>query len=93
MVLLRGHGIEVSALMPKDQPEGTQNVKLNADPNNPAPFPSYLSLEIFDNCEYSRRTPQEWLEMGAEDGVRKPVPGRALLPTRDDVHHCKCTLQ
>ena len=27
--------------------------------------------------------------MGEDYGVRKPVPGKALLPTRDDQHNCK----
>ena len=30
--------------------------------------------------------------MGKENGARKPVPGKALLPTRDDVHHCESML-
>ena len=37
-------------LMPKQQTLGSvQDVKLNADPKDPAPFPAYLPLEIFDN--------------------------------------------
>ncbi len=88
--LLKKQGIDTALLMPKNQPEGaSKNIKLNKDPNNPAPFPPYLPLEIFDNGEFDCRTPEEWLEMGRENGVRKPVPGKALLPTRDDIHHCK----
>lgn len=66
-------------------------VQLNCDQNDPAPFPSYLSLETFDNAEYETREPSEWLAMGwvAGEGVRKPVPGRALLPTRDDLAQCE----
>ena len=76
--------------MPKHQTEGSSiNIKLNKDGDDPAPFPAYLPLHIFDNKEYDCRTPEEWLEMGQENGVRKPVPGKALLPARDDVHQCK----
>ena len=76
--------------MPKKQISGMKNVKLNADPANPAPFPAYLPLEIFDNYEYDCRTPSEWLEMGQDEennNIRKPVPGKALLSSRDDLHH------
>ena len=75
--------------MPRKQNNGMKDVKLNADPNNPAPFPAYLPLEIFDNFEFDCRTPEEWLLMGIEEegGARKPVPGKALLSSRDDVHH------
>ena len=75
--------------MPKKQSNGFKSVKLNADSENPAPFPPYLSLDIFDDDEYDCRTPSEWLELGLEGNVRKPIPGRALLPTRDDTHQCK----
>lgn len=74
--------------MPKKQEGGTERITLNADNSDPAPFPPYLPLETFDNEEYDCRTPQEWLDLGQENGVRKPVPGKALLPTRDDTHHC-----
>lgn len=74
--------------MPKNQPENAV-VMLNADAEEPAPFASFLPLDIFDNTEYEMYNPTEWLELGREDGVRKPVPAKALLPTRDDVHHRK----
>ena len=86
--LLEEENITTAQLMPKEQPAGiVSGVKLNTDPSNPAPFPSYLPLEVFDDEEYDSRTVHEWLHMGEEDGIRKPVPGRALLPTRDDSHH------
>jgi dynein heavy chain len=66
-----------------------KNIKLNADPNNPAPFPPYLPLFLFDDEEYESRRPEEWLELGVENGVRKPVPGKSLLPTKDDVQNSK----
>lgn len=53
------------------------------DPDNPAPFPAFLDLDTFDNTEYDIRTPQEWLELGEENGVRKPVPARSLLPVQN----------
>lgn len=73
-------GIKTEQLMPKDQ---NGPVKLNSDPDDPAPFPAYLPLDIFDNEEFDCRLPQEWIQMGMEDGHRKPVPGMALLPTND----------
>jgi dynein heavy chain len=84
--LLADHNITTPMLMPKQQTGGLKSVKLNADPKDPAPFPSYLPLEIFDSTEHDCRTFSEWLQMGEEEGVRKPVPGKALLPTRDDQH-------
>ncbi|TGZ66131.1 hypothetical protein CRM22_005485 [Opisthorchis felineus] len=48
---------------------------------------TYLPLEYFDDETYDCRTPEDWLEMGIEDGVRKPVPALCLLPERDDQHH------
>lgn len=70
---------------------------LNADPDNPAPFASYLDLDIFDNSEYDSRTPNEWLELGLEGEVRKPVPGKALLPAKNPIystcmHHTKSSI-
>ena len=89
--LLAKKGIDTALLMPKNQVEGAApDILLNKDPENPAPFPAFLPLHVFDNKEYDCRTPQDWLQMGQENGVRKPVPGKALLPTSDDVHHCEC---
>ena len=69
--------------MPKDYPDDYK-VQLNKSPD-PAPFPAFLPLEIFDNCEYDCRTPDEWLALGFEPGseVRRPVPAKALIPTED----------
>jgi len=81
--LLHLEGIDSSKLMPKHMPKD-HKVQLNKSPD-PAPFPAFLPLEIFDNNEYDCRTPQEWLDLGVETGSdqRKPVPGKALLPTED----------
>lgn len=48
-----------------------------------------LVLQVFDNEEFDCRTPREWLDMGLESGSqnRKPVPGKALLPTNDTLGH------
>ena len=73
-------GISSNDLNPKNISDN-QKVLLNASTENPAPFASYLSLEIFDNEEYDCRTPSEWLHLGEENGVLKPVPGFAFLPS------------
>ncbi|XP_070190635.1 dynein axonemal heavy chain 1-like isoform X2 [Littorina saxatilis] len=76
--LLKSHNIETDTLMPK--PLDPTPVLLNEDPENPAPFPPYLPLHIFDNEEKDFRTPEEWIRMGQSNGFRQPVPGKALLP-------------
>ena len=68
--------------MPK--PMDSIPVLLNEDSDNPAPFPPYLPLHIFDNEEKDVRTPKEWISMGQVNGTRKPVPGVALLPVTED---------
>ena len=73
--------------MPKDQND--EQVKLNTDPEDPAPFKPYLPLHIFDNDEFDCRTPTEWINMGRDNGIRKPVPGMALLPKKDSDANCK----
>lgn len=88
--LLKDLNIDSNLLMPKydDTDETTERPKviLNADPEDPAPFPCYLDLDLFDNTEYDRRNPSEWIELGrVNDNVYKPVPGIALLPAWDDV--------
>lgn len=46
-------------------------------------------FQVFDNEEFDCRTPSEWINMGLEPGsqVRRPVPGKALLPTNDVLGH------
>lgn len=46
---------------------------------------------MFDDEEYDIRTPEEWIWLGLEPGSenRKPVPGKALLPTDDVLGHGK----
>jgi dynein heavy chain len=66
--------------MPKEDLE--MSVNLTGITNGePAPFPHFLPLHIFDDTEYDSRTPEEWMKLGVTDGVGKPVPGKALLPT------------
>lgn len=79
-ILLRQYGIEPIQLMPQSclngkTPDGS--------------WASFLSLETFDNTEYDCRNWEEWLLMGEEDRIRKPVPGRALLPDKDNQHKRK----
>lgn len=54
-------------------------------------FTHVLAFQIFDNDEYDCRTPEEWMSLGLEPGShdRKPVPGKALLPTDDVLGHGK----
>lgn len=46
-------------------------------------------FQVFDNEEFDCRTPSEWINMGLEPGsqVRRPIPGKALLPTDDVLGH------
>ena len=87
--LLEALNIQTKRLMPKIDPD-SKLVQLNCHPDDPAPFPTYLPLEIFDNTEFDCRLPEEWLGMGwvVAEHVRKPVPGLALLPTHDYLKRC-----
>uniref|UniRef100_A0A8C6YUI0 Dynein axonemal heavy chain 1 n=1 Tax=Nothoprocta perdicaria TaxID=30464 RepID=A0A8C6YUI0_NOTPE len=72
--------------MPRHQePDTMPTIEDKRDPI----FPVYLPLKIFDNEEYDCRTPEEWILLGLEPGSheRKPVPGKALLPTDDVLGH------
>ena len=63
---------------------------LNFDPNESAPFPSFLNLELFDDTEFDCRNPIEWIELGRVDkDVYKPVPGIALIPVLDEHRDCE----
>uniref|UniRef100_A0A4W2GNB5 Dynein heavy chain 1, axonemal-like n=1 Tax=Bos indicus x Bos taurus TaxID=30522 RepID=A0A4W2GNB5_BOBOX len=66
-------------------PHNPQTIEQGHDPL----FPIYLPLKVFDNEEFDCRTPTEWINMGLEPGSenRKPVPGKALLPTDDFLGH------
>ncbi|KAF6028266.1 DNAH1 [Bugula neritina] len=83
--LLAERGISTESLMPKDEDE-EPTVILNADPENPAPFATFLDLETFDNSEYDTRTPEEWLAIGQDGDVRKPIPAKALLPAKNPIY-------
>ena len=56
--------------------------------SNQLPYSSFLPLEIFDNTEYDCRTPADWLSLGLEQGIRKPVPGKAFLPCGNHLSIC-----
>ncbi|XP_045153350.1 dynein axonemal heavy chain 1 [Echinops telfairi] len=84
--LLAEEGVDSNKLMPRHpDPEDPQTIEQGHDPL----FPVYLPLKIFDNEDFDCRTPQEWISMGLEPGSqdRKPVPGKALLPTDDLLGH------
>ncbi|XP_075795609.1 dynein axonemal heavy chain 1 isoform X2 [Pelodiscus sinensis] len=84
--LLANEGIDSNQLMPRHQdPDNMPTIEQKRDPL----FPIYLPLQIFDDEEYDCRTPEEWLLLGLEPGSRdrKPVPGKALLPTDDLLGH------
>lgn len=46
----------------------------------------YLFIDYFDNEDYDCRTPSEWLSLGQDGDIRKPVPAIALLPVLDTNH-------
>lgn len=46
----------------------------------------YLFLDLFDDEDFDCRTPSEWLSMGVDGDVRKPIPAIALLPSSDNFH-------
>ncbi|XP_057625591.1 dynein axonemal heavy chain 1 [Chionomys nivalis] len=84
--LLADEGIDPNKLMPRHPDlQNPQTIEQGHDPL----FPIYLPLKVFDNEEFDCRTPKEWLNMGLEPGSenRKPVPGKALLPTDDILGH------
>ncbi|CAI7935221.1 Hypothetical predicted protein [Podarcis lilfordi] len=84
--LLEMAGIDSNELMPRHQdPDNMPTIEQKNDPL----FPVYLPLQIFDNEEYDCRTPEEWLLLGVEPESedRKPIPGKALLPTDDELGH------
>nr|XP_024648317.1 dynein heavy chain 1, axonemal isoform X2 [Macaca nemestrina] len=84
--LLFSQGIDSNKLMPRHlDPQHPQTIEQGRDPL----FPIYLPLKVFDNEDFDCRTPREWINMGLEPGSldRKPVPGKALLPTDDFLGH------
>ncbi|NWT02849.1 DYH1 protein, partial [Mionectes macconnelli] len=84
--LLSRQGIDSNELMPRHyDPDNMPPIEETKD----SVFPIYLPLKVFDNNEYDCRTPEEWISLGLEPGSsdRKPVPGKALLPTDDVLGH------
>lgn len=76
--LLAEKGIDSDLLLPRP-------LKNNTIPDGPISL--FLPLELFDNEEYDCRTPEDWLALGNAEGSpdRKPIPGKALLPTDDEI--------
>ncbi|XP_023791251.1 dynein heavy chain 1, axonemal [Cyanistes caeruleus] len=84
--LLASKGIDSNQLMPRHyDPDNIPPIEEKKD----TVFPIYLPLKVFDNDEFDCRTPEEWISLGLEPGSfdRKPVPGKALLPTDDVLGH------
>ncbi|XP_069500104.1 dynein axonemal heavy chain 1 [Ambystoma mexicanum] len=84
--LLVNEGIDSNQLMPRHpDPDNAPTIDTKKGP----PLDIYLPLEVFDDEEYDCRTPSEWLSLGNEFGSadRKPIPGKALLPTNDVLGH------
>ncbi|XP_069792874.1 dynein axonemal heavy chain 1 isoform X2 [Narcine bancroftii] len=84
--LLKHEGINSDKLIPRHSGPEKNRAKSG---KNPAQFTVYLPLEVFDDEEFESRTPDEWLELGYEEGSkeRKPIPGNALLPKDDKLGH------
>nr|XP_023655546.1 dynein heavy chain 1, axonemal [Paramormyrops kingsleyae] len=85
--LLAEHGIDSMQLMTAIQSTGDNSM----NPQWPRlPISNYLPLEVFDNEEFDCRTSTDWLQLGYEPGScdRKPVPGKALLPSNDGTAEC-----
>ena len=83
---------EITELIEEQGEESRRLVPNATASSKPKPgswnFPSFLPLECFDNESFDPRTPEEWMGLGLEnlrngDSVRKPIPGRALLPDLD----------
>ncbi|KAL8563601.1 hypothetical protein ACOMHN_019339 [Nucella lapillus] len=73
------YNIDKQQLMPVD-PLIHRAIPVSDDPTQPTPFCPHLPLHVFDNEDFDPRTPEEWLALGMENGVRKPIPAVALLP-------------
>ncbi|KFU88250.1 Dynein heavy chain 1, axonemal, partial [Chaetura pelagica] len=86
---------DVAELLAREGIDSNELMSRHHDPHNTPTaeagpfFPIYLPLEIFDDYDYDCRTPEDWISLGLEPGShdRKPVPGRALLPTDDVLGH------
>ncbi|KAK3782184.1 hypothetical protein RRG08_032935 [Elysia crispata] len=80
--LLTERGVRTELIMPKQHVN--LNIILMMNPADPAPFPPYLPLSIFDNSEFDCRTPRDWLKLGDMTKARHPIPSLCLLPTKDE---------
>ncbi|NXJ15642.1 DYH1 protein, partial [Odontophorus gujanensis] len=88
------HSLDIARLLASEGIDSNQLIPRHYNPNSTPAIegekcPSHLPLKIFDNEDYDCRTPEEWISLGLEPGShdRKPVPGRALLPTDDVLGH------
>ncbi|XP_036367019.1 dynein heavy chain 1, axonemal-like isoform X1 [Octopus sinensis] len=76
--LLTAEGISCDELIPINIFD-SESKNIDIIEERTTPFKTYLPLEIFDNEEYDCRTPYEWVRMGEENNILKPVPGLAFL--------------
>uniref|UniRef100_A0A8V1A4F4 Dynein axonemal heavy chain 1 n=1 Tax=Gallus gallus TaxID=9031 RepID=A0A8V1A4F4_CHICK len=86
--------LDITQLLASEGIDSNQLTQRHYDPDSESAieekkYPIHLPLKIFDNEEYDCRTPEEWISLGLEPGShdRKPVPGKALLPTDDVLGH------
>ena len=79
-LLYDDYGIKTEFLMPKKFDQHRNGI------NDKGEWVPYLFLDTFDDDDFDCRTPNEWLEMGMDGNTRRPIPARAILPSRDDQH-------
>ena len=53
---------------------------------------AFMPLELFDNLEYEIHTPQEWVELGAEEGVSKAACAVSLCLDHMTSFNGRCSL-
>ncbi|XP_051777061.1 dynein axonemal heavy chain 1 [Erpetoichthys calabaricus] len=86
-LLLEEAGIDSNMLMPRLSKAKSWSAM---EKGAPLPLP-YLPLEVFDDEGFDCRSPDDWLSLGFDPGLkdRKPIPGKALLPDDDDLGHAE----
>ena len=81
VTLLTERGVNSDDLIPPDKFQLRGLLNARKDHGVSTAFPPFLAIEVFDNTEYDPRTSHDWMMLrNGENGERKPVPGKALLP-------------
>eukprot|EP01135_Chromosphaera_perkinsii_P003004 Nk52_evm26s232 gene=Nk52_evmTU26s232 len=71
--LLANEGLDTTMFLPGRERYNQMGVNdINAQ------FPTFLSLDTFDNEDHDCRTPEEWISLGTENGIKKFVPAKGL---------------